>query len=296
MIKDRLESLKAARGEDDGVGPQVGGEVTLEMEREDLGDMDAFFKEVEMIREMIEKINTNVDSVRQQHSVILSSSQPDEEVKQKLDDLMADIKVTSVKIRSKLKGLEQMIGGTDSRANNASQRMKRSQHSTLTRLFCEAMSRYNTIQSEYRDRCKNRIQRQLEITGCKKTDEELEEMLETGNVEVFTQGIIMETQQARQRLADIEARHADIVKLETSIRELHDLFMEMAILVESQGIQIDSIEKHVQKADNYVEAATKNIKKAKKIERKVRKKKIMIIICVIILLCVLILILALTLS
>lgn len=44
----------------------------------------------------------------------------------------------------------------------------------------------------------------------------------------------METQQAKQTLADIEARHEDIVKLETSIRELHDMFMDMAMLVESQ--------------------------------------------------------------
>jgi t-SNARE complex subunit (syntaxin) len=46
--------------------------------------------------------------------------------------------------------------------------------------------------------------------------------------------IIMETQQAKQTLADIEARHADIMKLENSIRELHDMFMDMAMLVESQ--------------------------------------------------------------
>jgi Syntaxin len=46
--------------------------------------------------------------------------------------------------------------------------------------------------------------------------------------------IIMETQQARQTLADIEARHADIMKLENSIRELHDMFMDMAMLVENQ--------------------------------------------------------------
>lgn len=46
----------------------------------------------------------------------------------------------------------------------------------------------------------------------------------------------METQQAKQTLADIEARHADIIKLETSIRELHDMFMDMAMLVESQVI------------------------------------------------------------
>lgn len=46
--------------------------------------------------------------------------------------------------------------------------------------------------------------------------------------------IITETQQARQSLKDIEARHNDIVKLESSIRELHEMFMDMAMLVESQ--------------------------------------------------------------
>lgn len=50
----------------------------------------------------------------------------------------------------------------------------------------------------------------------------------------FRQQIIMETQQAKQTLADIEARHADIIKLENSIRELHDMFMDMAMLVENQ--------------------------------------------------------------
>lgn len=44
----------------------------------------------------------------------------------------------------------------------------------------------------------------------------------------------MDTQKAKQTLADIEARHADIIKLENSIRELHDMFMDMAMLVESQ--------------------------------------------------------------
>ena len=64
----------------------------------------------------------------------------------------------------------------------------------------------------------------------------------------------METQQARQTLADIEARHADIMKLENSIRELHDMFMDMAMLVENQvsrrpqvdGSAVDlSLERHV---------------------------------------------------
>lgn len=50
--------------------------------------------------------------------------------------------------------------------------------------------------------------------------------------------IITETQQAKQSLKDIEARHNDIIKLENSIRELHDMFMDMAMLVESQASSI----------------------------------------------------------
>ena len=46
--------------------------------------------------------------------------------------------------------------------------------------------------------------------------------------------IQVDTQKAKQQLADIEARHADIMKLETSIRELHDMFMDMAMLIENQ--------------------------------------------------------------
>ncbi|XP_045615848.1 syntaxin-1A isoform X1 [Procambarus clarkii] len=292
MIKDRLESLKAAQARDNGE-TLVAGQVNLEMEKQDLGDMEDFFKQVEEIRGMIDRVNSQVEVVKKHHCEILSSSQPDENVKQALDDLMADVKDTSAKIRNKLKALEPT---PEEASKDASARMKSTQHSTLTRLFVNAMTEYNTIQTNYRDRCKARIQRQLKITGRDTTDEELEQMLETGNVEIFTQGIIMETQQARQSLADIEARHDDIIKLETSIRELHNLFMDMAVLVETQGEVLDRIENHVQQSQEFVESAKVETKSALKYQGKARRKKILIIICVIVLLLLLALILGITLS
>ncbi|XP_055306642.1 syntaxin-1A-like [Sitodiplosis mosellana] len=81
----------------------------------------------------------------------------------------------------------------------------------------------------------------------------------------------MDTHQAKQTLADIEARHADIIKLENSIRELHDMFMDMAILVESQGEMIDRIEYHVEHAVDYVQTATQDTKKAFEFETKARR-------------------------
>ena len=66
------------------------------------------------------------------------------------------------------------------------------QHSTLTRKFIEVMSEYNATQNDYRDRCKARIRRQLEITGRQVDDAQLEDMLENskdGSPAIFTGGV-----------------------------------------------------------------------------------------------------------
>ncbi|XP_026289776.1 syntaxin-1A isoform X4 [Frankliniella occidentalis] len=289
MTKDRLAALKAAQSDDDDMGPD---DVAVTVESRD-GFMDEFFAEVEEIREMIDKIQANVEEVKKKHSAILSAPQTDEKVKQELEDLMADIKKTANKVRAKLKVIEQNIEQEEhTNKSSADLRIRKTQHSTLSRKFVEVMTEYNRTQTDYRERCKGRIQRQLEITGRTTTNEELEEMLEQGNSAVFTQGIIMETQQAKQTLADIEARHADIIKLENSIRELHDMFMDMAMLVESQGEMIDRIEYHVEHAVDYVQTATQDTKKALKYQSKARRKKIFIIVCLVVSVIITIIVLA----
>ncbi|KAF6106519.1 syntaxin 3 [Phyllostomus discolor] len=117
--------------------------------------------------------------------------------------------------------------------SSADLRIRKSQHSVLSRKFVEVMTKYNEAQVDFRERSKGRIQRQLEITGKKTTDEELEEMLESGNPAIFTSGII-DSQISKQALSEIEGRHKDIVRLESSIKELHDMFMDIAMLVENQ--------------------------------------------------------------
>nr|XP_045615850.1 syntaxin-1A-like isoform X1 [Procambarus clarkii] len=271
MTKDRLAALRAAQSDEDDVGPD---DVAVNVDG-NVGYMDDFFNEVEEIREMIEKIQNNVEEVKKKHSEILSAPQTDEKVKQELDDMMTDIKKTANRVRAKLKVIEQNIESEEhvSKAS-ADLRIKKTQHSTLSRKFVEVMTEYNRTQTDYRERCKGRIQRQLEITGRNTTSDELEDMLEQGNPAVFTQGIIMETQQAKQTLADIEARHADIIKLETSIRELHDMFMDMAMLVESQGELMNRIENHVQEAQDYVDTAKQDTKKAIRYQSKARRKRL----------------------
>ncbi|XP_071850282.1 syntaxin-like isoform X1 [Apostichopus japonicus] len=270
-MRDRLGSLKRGEEEDDA------NDVSVNI---DSGEnyMEEFFAQVEEIRSNIDKISENVEEVKKKHSDILSAPQQDEKMKGELEDLMDVIKKTANKVRGKLKVMEQSIEQEESsQMNSADVRIRKTQHSTLSRKFVEVMTDYNSTQTDYRERCKGRIQRQLEITGKSTTDEELEDMLESGNPAIFTQGIIMDTQQAKQTLRDIEARHNDIIKLETSIRELHDMFVDMAMLVESQGEMIDRIEYNVEQSVDYVETAKMDTKKAVKYQSKARRKKIIII-------------------
>ncbi|CAF4460474.1 unnamed protein product [Rotaria sp. Silwood2] len=204
-------------------------------------------------------------------------------------------------------------------------RIEKSQHATLSRKFIDAMNAYRNAEIEYRERCKARIQRQLEIseeycrycvlhnhlkrfnqimidyhlekrnyldeTGRSVTEGEVEEMLESGNPAVFTQGIMVETAQAKQSLADIEARHGDIMKLEKNIRELRDMFIDMAALVQTQGEMIDRIEYNVVQSENFVKAASTDTKKAVKFQSAARRKKILLILCLIITVVIIVLIL-----
>jgi len=287
MPRDRLAALRAAQSDEDDMG---GDDVAVTMES---SKMDEFFLDVEDIRTNIDKIQANVEEVKRKHSDILSDPQNGEKMKQELEDLMSNIKKTANKVRTKLKVIETGIEQEEfvNRAS-AELRIKKTQQSTLSRKFVEVMTEYNRTQTDYRDRCKSRIQRQLEITGRTTTNEELEDMLEQGNPNVFTEGIIMDTAAAKQTLADIEARHADIIKLETSIKELHDMFMDMAMLVESQGEMIDRIEYHVEHAVDYVQTATQDTKKALKYQSKARRKKVMLIGCVLVIVIIIAIVLA----
>ncbi|KAK6025510.1 Syntaxin [Ostertagia ostertagi] len=254
MTKDRLSALKAAQSEDE-------QDDDMQVETGNAQYMEEFFEQVEEIRGSVDLIANNVEEVKKKHSAILSNPVNDPKTKEELDELMASIKRTANKVRGKLKLIENAIEHDEQSAGagNADLRIRKTQHSTLSRRFVEVMTDYNKTQTDYRERCKGRIQRQLDIgmliwpgptfpltlwsyrnvmirylAGKQVGDEDLEEMIESGNPGVFTQGIITDTQQAKQTLADIEARHNDIMKLESSIRELHDMFMDMAMLVESQ--------------------------------------------------------------
>ncbi|KAI8434775.1 hypothetical protein MSG28_003290 [Choristoneura fumiferana] len=125
-------------------------------------------REVEEIREMIDKFQKNVEEVKLKQSAILSAGVPDKipcVLRAPADCIMAKAKYESAYLR-----------------------MKKTQHTTLSHQFVEVMTEYNRAQADYRDRHKDRLLRQLELTGQNITDQDLDNLLEQDNPAVFTQG------------------------------------------------------------------------------------------------------------
>uniref|UniRef100_A0A672IX94 Syntaxin 3 n=1 Tax=Salarias fasciatus TaxID=181472 RepID=A0A672IX94_SALFA len=223
-MKDRLEQLKATCDQDDD---------EVEIAVDNAAFMDEFFCQIEDIRNSIDKIDENVAEVKKLYSVILSAPTSDQKTQDDLEAITNDIKKMANNARNKLKTIERNLESEEQERVSADMRIRKSQHAVLSRKFVEVMTKYNEAQVDFRERSKGRIQRQLEITGKATTDEELEEMLESGNAAVFTAGIV-DSGISKQALSEIESRHKDIVRLESSIKELHDMFVDIAMLVESQ--------------------------------------------------------------
>nr|CAH8855630.1 unnamed protein product [Trichobilharzia regenti] len=239
---------------------------------ESSSQIDTFFTEIEWIRREIEKIRIEIGQVKTKHGEILSALQQNPKTKAQLEELNENIKKSASQVCVKLKALEQSVKVQEAKDDaSADLRIRKTQHNTMVRSFMNVMQEYNKAQTDFRDASKARIKRQIEISRRSVTDEELEDMLESGNPQIFTQGILTDTQQARQNLADIQARHMDIINLEKSIRELHELFLDMASLVETQGELIDRIDINVKQTQDYVAEARQETKKAVVYKKKSRK-------------------------
>ncbi|KAG7518433.1 syntaxin-3-like isoform X4 [Solea senegalensis] len=283
-MKDRLEQLRATCDQDD-------DEVEIAMDN--AAFMDEFFSQIEDIRNSIDKIDDNVAEVKKLYSVILSAPTSDQKTQDDLEAITNDIKKMANNARNKLKTIERNLESEEQERVSADLRIRKSQHAVLSRKFVEVMTKYNEAQVDFRERSKGRIQRQLEITGKATTDEELEEMLESGNAAVFTAGIV-DSGISKQALSEIESRHKDIVRLESSIKELHDMFVDIAMLVESQGGMIERIESNMDQSVGFVERAVADTKKAAKFQQEARRKMIIIVVVVLVLLGLLALIIGLS--
>ncbi|XP_019953551.1 syntaxin-11a [Paralichthys olivaceus] len=243
-------------------------------EAEDL--MDGIYKEAQAMKKEMLLFKMDVKRLGKQNTRFLTSVRRISSIKRDSNALGRNIKARGEAIYARLekmgrfcKHLEEEHGSTSAIA-----RMVRSQYVSLTNTFHGTMSEYNEAEMVQRENCKTRIQRQAEIMGKEVSREQIDEMIETGKWNVFSDNLLLEGKTARSALNEIENRHKELLELEGRIRDIHELFFQMAMLVEEQGCMMNNIEANVGATQDYVAVAATQVKKAVKYKRNNPCKKL----------------------
>jgi len=250
--------------------------------------MTAFFEEVNAVKKAMSTIKYNIRLIEQNHGECLTaiSTEQQRECTDRLEGLMKETNGCAQTVRNKLKAMDIENKEFAKRNEGASEsRIRSNMHGTLTRKFVDLMAEYQEIQTKYKNKYRDRVERQYRIVKPTATKEEIQDAVDSGEqAEIFTSQILQGPGHAaaRNALADIQERHKDITRLETSIQELHQLFMDMAVLVEAQGELLDQIEYTVAQSVNYTGKAVEELRTATKYQKKVRKKMCCVIVILLI--------------
>lgn len=246
-----------------------------------------FFAQIHLIQTMIEKTAELAEEIKKIRSQVILSM-PDQNVCRELDNKVDDIKKLSKEIPIKLKKLEKEYEEeTYGRQHTAADRIRQLQIFSVTKSFRDVLIQYNNESNAHRQKCQNLIRKELEIAGCRLTDDEIEKMIDEGPTGRITTSIIIDTEKAKSSLENIQSRQQDIIKLEESIRELRDMFVDLQNLVATQGEMIDNIEYNVKSAIGWVTNGAGDLNTAYKSRKRQRKKKICCCIIIIIIIVVL---------
>ncbi|XP_076155340.1 syntaxin-11a [Alosa pseudoharengus] len=266
-MRDRLCELhSASRLTDAAVAVEAGPEDTEQVEVvfEGEEEMDEAFKEVQAMHKEIAHLRMEVKQLGKQNTRFLTSMRRISSIKRDSNSIARGIKARSQALYARLQKMEARCQRLEQEhgAHSSLARMVRGQCASLTTAFHGAMSLYNEAEMEQRDNCKKRIQRQAEIVGQEVTGEQIEEMIESGKWNAFSENLVADGRAARSALCEIENRQKELLELEGRIRDIHELFFQLALLVEEQGTKLDNIEANVGSTQDYVAKATVQIKKA----------------------------------
>jgi len=303
-MEDRLKELRKGNSEASS-NPIATEDVELGLGKGKNNDdgnsefMNEFFQDVGAIKTAMGNIKRNIKLVEDKYKQSLTSVNMDQGNKSgnEIQQLIDATNKLVTDVRSMLETMKKKNQQYDAKgASSTETRIRSNMQQTLTQKFLEVAQEYQEVQTSYKNKYQEKIERQYKIAKPDATQSEIEDAIESGDSsKVFATQILDSHlhQQAKNALAYIEARHEDIKKIEASIQQLHQLFVDMAILVDSQGEMLNQIEYNVSQSVDYIVKGNEQLVSAIKLQKKSRKK-MCIIVCI--LLIIIIVVLAPTLS
>ncbi|XP_054052751.1 syntaxin-11 [Rissa tridactyla] len=232
--------------------------------------LEILHKDIQNIRTENDHLKEDVKRLRKQNTRFLTSMRRISSIKRDTNCIARDIKARGESIHRKLQIMRDFSEDAITKygAMSVIARVAKNHYVDLMHAFQEAMFEYNATEMNQRENCKIRIQRQLEIMGKDVSGNQIEEMIEQGRWDVFSENLLADVKGARSALNEIETRHKELVKLEGRIKEVHELFLQVGLLVEEQADTFNVIEINMQNVEDYVGDAKEQVKKALEYRRK----------------------------
>ncbi|KAM6915308.1 syntaxin-11b.1 [Xenentodon cancila] len=269
MSNDNIEPMEYAESMDSGSFSNIDLEEELPHEAvvfDNSFALEEVFSQSQDIHREIQLIRLEVKRLREQNSRMLQGTTTMSTIKRDSNVIGADIKKQAENVLKRLHNLEGTAHKLQEEhgSNSAITRIARTQYACLSNGFRDVMFDYNEAEMTHRENCKAQIQRQMEIVGREVTGEDVEEMIENGQWNVFAANAVSEGKTARSALSQIEKRHQELMDLESRVAGIHEIFLDIALLVEEQGPMLNSIQTNVQKTDEELQGSLVKLRRAKR--------------------------------
>lgn len=267
-MRDRLTHLHQVETDPEGLSPvELDNLSEAEAEAEAAAashpDLDGVLQEAQKIRLEIQQIQNDISELKDVNYQTLNKTSDPVATKRDSNAIGADIKRRAEAVLQQLHMMNNLRGELEAErgSSDPTARIARTQYQCLTGALREVMFSYNDAELSHREACKRQIQRQMEVVGREVSTEELEEVMEGGEFNVFCPQV--EGKTARSALVQIESRHRELVELEKRIEGIQELFLDVAVLTGEQGAAVNNIQKNVQNTEVITQEAIAQLERAK---------------------------------
>lgn len=263
-MRDRLTHLHQVETDPEGLSPvELDNLSEAEAAAASHPDLDGVLQEAQKIRLEIQQIQNDISELKDVNYQTLNKTSDPIATKRDSNAIGADIKRRAEAVLQQLHMMNNLRGELEAErgSSDPTARIARTQYQCLTSALREVMFSYNDAELSHREACKRQIQRQMEVVGREVSTEELEEVMESGEFNVFCPQV--EGKTARSALVQIESRHRELMELEKRIEGIQELFLDVAVLTGEQGAAVNNIQKNVQNTEVITQEAIAQLERAK---------------------------------
>ncbi|KGG52415.1 t-SNARE family protein [Mitosporidium daphniae] len=247
-----------------------------------IAGMSAFYTKSEQLRSGIANLQASTKELEDLHRMVLDEkgATSGSSSSSKATTLASGLGATVAGLRKELDRLRRENEDIAKKLSpgNPFVRIRGAQVTQLSVSLLSTIQDFEDVQTKYRQKYQDKLQRQYKFIKPTATNTELERLIDVadgngggasgvGLIRAQISALGDSRTEARIALEQMRSRHKDIVAIEQSIIELHALFLEMKNLVYEQGDMINSIEASVEAAENYTRKADDQLKSAVRHQR-----------------------------